>query len=235
MGQIFLVRHGQASFGAGDYDRLSERGVRQSQLLGQWFGDCGQALSGAAMGGMLRHRQTAEACLAAMPESLRPAGETTIDLDFNEYDHHEVLIRLRPDFADPAQMRAVLAQGDNPRKLFQRIFMEAMARWISGRHDAEYRESWGAFRTRCRQALARLIERAGGSQNLVVFTSGGPIAVICQDLLGVDDRNAALLNTGLVNAAVTRLLYQPGRVSISYLNAFPHLERTRDPADITYR
>ena len=38
---LLLVRHGQASFGAADYDQLSDRGVEQSRRLGQWLVDGG--------------------------------------------------------------------------------------------------------------------------------------------------------------------------------------------------
>ena len=37
MGMLYLVRHGQASFGAADYDQLSELGARQCEALGRWF------------------------------------------------------------------------------------------------------------------------------------------------------------------------------------------------------
>lgn len=231
MGQIYLVRHGQASFGAANYDKLSELGARQGQMLGRWFADCGQTFTAAAMGGLLRHRETAEACLGAMNSSLKPV----VDRGFDEFDHEEVLAHYRADFADPARQREAIAQGENPRKVFQRVFMQAMERWLGGQHDGDYRESWPAFRQRCNDALKRLIESAGPSQNLVVFTSGGTISVICQALLGVADRDAALLNSGLVNSAVTKLLYQPGRVSLSYLNSFPHLERAGDASFVTYR
>ena len=33
MSEIYFVRHGQASFGSEDYDRLSPLGVRQAQVL----------------------------------------------------------------------------------------------------------------------------------------------------------------------------------------------------------
>lgn len=239
MGQIFLVRHGQASFGAADYDRLSDLGVAQSRLLGQWFADCGQSFTMAVMGRLLRHRQTAEACLGAMPAALKPTGDTAVNPGFDEYDHQEVLLRYRPEFATPEGSKKILTEsaqpGDTPRRVFQRLFTAAMARWASGEHDADYVESWTGFRVRCNNALRNLVESAGSSQNIVVFTSGGPIAVICQNLLGVADKDAAALNSAVVNSSATRLLYQPGRISLSTLNGYPHLERSGDARNITYR
>ena len=235
MGQIYLVRHGQASFGAADYDKLSDTGIEQARLLGAWFAGCGQRFGTAVTGSLKRHHETATACLAALPEPLRPAPAWIADPGFDEYDHHEVMVRHRPDFADPVAASAVLAREANPRRAFQQVFAAAMDRWMSGAHDADYRESWSAFRARCLAALRRLVESAGSSQSAIVFTSGGPIAAICQELLGFPDRRAAELNFALVNSAVTKLLYQPGRVSLSYLNNFAHLEQTGQVECITYR
>ena len=50
---IVLVRHGQASFGADDYDRLSALGTEQARLLGQWWARLGAA-PGTVMRGSLR-------------------------------------------------------------------------------------------------------------------------------------------------------------------------------------
>ena len=37
MSELYLVRHGQASFGADNYDKLSPLGHKQSYVLGQYF------------------------------------------------------------------------------------------------------------------------------------------------------------------------------------------------------
>jgi broad specificity phosphatase PhoE len=237
VGQIYLVRHGQASFGAADYDKLSATGIEQARLLGSWFASCQQRFGQSVTGSLRRHRETADACLGAMPEPLKPA-QAPADPDFDEYDHTEVLVRHRPAFADAEAANAILAREDNPRRAFQQIFDAAMARWMGGQHDAEYRESWPAFRARCVRALRRLVADAGTAQTAIVFTSGGPIAAICQELLGFPDRRAAELNFSLVNSAVTKLLYRSGdpeRVSLSYLNNFAHLEQTGRAHTITYR
>ena len=48
MGTLYLVRHGQASFGAADYDQLSELGRRQSVRLGEYFANKGLTFDAAA-------------------------------------------------------------------------------------------------------------------------------------------------------------------------------------------
>jgi broad specificity phosphatase PhoE len=91
------------------------------------------------------------------------------------------------------------------------------------------------FRARCLAALQRVLDSAGQSQRIVVFTSGGTIATLCQHLLGLSDERMAKLNWTLVNAAVTRLLFRPGHVTLSTMNSYAHLELLGDKKSITYR
>lgn len=234
MGQVYLVRHGQASFGAADYDQLSELGVEQSRLLGAWFAQCGLRFDRVVIGGLKRHRQTAAACLGAMPDA--PPAETWLDdPQLEEYDHVEMLHRSRPELAERAAMARFLAASGDPRRTFQQLFEQAMARWMAGDFDHEYRESWPSFRGRCVGALQRVLADAGRAQRAVIFTSGGPIAAITQELLDLSDQRTAQLNWSLVNSAVTKLLHSGERVTLSTLNTYAHLEVTGRADTITYR
>ena len=235
MGQIHLVRHGQASFDADDYDCLSPLGERQSRLLGDWFGRCARQVDRMHRGSLRRHRQTADGLLEALPPALRPRDEARVDSGFDEYDHQAVLLAQRPDFADPAAMRAWLAGQPHPRRAFQALFAQAMARWVGGRHDAEYAESWIAFRARCLAALRRAVEDAGSSRTLVIVTSGGPISAVCQSLLGVTDSAACDICFGLANSGVTSLFYSGERLSLAQLNNTAHLDALADAQLISYR
>ncbi len=58
MGNLSLVRHGQASFGAADYDNLSELGRRQSVRLGEYFAGKGLQFESVITGTLKRHAQT---------------------------------------------------------------------------------------------------------------------------------------------------------------------------------
>lgn len=240
MGQILLVRHGQASFGSANYDQLSELGMEQARVLGEWFAKSKQQFHRVVTGDLRRHRQTADACIGRMPELKLAAADWHTDPGFNEYDHHDIMVRYRPDFKDPAEVKRFLASSPKAKYAFQEIFEAAMARWMDGQHDAEYRESWPAFRARCVGALQRVIDSADKSQSIVVFTSGGTIATLCQHVLGLKDRQVPELNWSLVNGAVTKLLYRsggdrPARVTLSYLNNYAHLEWLGQSHTITYR
>lgn len=235
MGQIYLVRHGQASFGSADYDRLSDLGVEQSRLLGDWYAQRRQGFNRVITGGMNRHRQTAVACLGALPRNLRKEGDWETDAGFAEYNHDQILARHRPEFATAAELQRFLAESANPRAAFHENFTAAMTRWMAGAHDADYFESWPLFRSRCIAALQRIVMAPGDAQSVIVFTSGGTISALCQHVLGLQNQKMFELNWTLANAGVTKLLYKGDRLSLSYLNNFAHLEWPGKVGTVTYR
>jgi broad specificity phosphatase PhoE len=230
MGAIYLVRHGQASFGAADYDALSETGVRQARVLGAALKRRLPRVDEVVCGTMRRHQQTAEACLAELG---LPAGRR-VDAGWDEYDHQEVLCAFEPRYREPAQMVADLAGAEDPRRAFQQLFSQAAARWASGAHDGDYRESWPAFRARVEAALARLAGSLGRSRTAVVFTSGGAISAVCRSLLQLPDEHTFRLSWALANASVTKVLCGARGVTLSTFNEHGHLES--EPSGLlTYR
>ncbi len=232
MGDLYLVRHGQASFGAADYDVLSPLGERQSRLLGAWLKRCAIRPDALASGRMRRQLDTARLCAAESGGP--PEADWLVGDGLGEYDHESVVARYRPDYADPAAMRADLARSDNPRRAFHEMYVQAVARWTGGAHDADYREPWPAFRGRVLGGLRALT--ALDARSVWAFTSGGPITAICQHLLSLPDSSAFTLNWPLVNAGITRLRFDGrGMVSLATFNAHPHLDETGDPGLLTYR
>lgn len=240
MGAIYLIRHAQASFGASDYDQLSEIGLIQSRVLGESLLARGPRTDRIVSGTMRRHEQTAEGCLRAM--GLAATWES--DPGWNEYDSKDVMSAYDARYRDPTAMAADLATSDNPRRRFQEIFVQAMDRWVSGAHDSDYAESWPAFRRRVSDALARVSASLAKSQGALVFTSGGPIAVTCAALLNLSAQDALRLNTRLTNAAITKLLCSGQTIQLSTINEHGHFERgssdagagaSSDGALITYR
>ncbi|MDM5176111.1 histidine phosphatase family protein [Massilia sp. DJPM01] len=236
MGAIYLVRHGQASFGKTDYDNLSELGRRQSALLGQRLVHLDQKISLFVSGTHRRHLQSLEACLEAWSVAgIEYERHIRQDARFDEFDHADVLLRFMPQFPDLAALSAYVGQQDRPEIVFQEMFEHAVARWVGGAHDAEYRESWNAFQIRCNAALTPLLEHVEQGNSAIVFTSGGPISAICQQLLAIPDQRIFDLNWSLVNAGVTKLVYGKGRICLSYLNNFSHLEAMHDESLLSYR
>lgn len=229
MRELLLIRHGQASFSAEDYDRLSPIGEQQSRMLGEWLAACGSPPDSVAIGPRVRHHDTARLCLEAADLSLQPIVLPELD----EVDHHELLARLRPDLAGAAALRAELKQAADPHRAFQRLFADAITRWVSGAHDADYRQPWPAFRAGVLAALQQLADSP--ARTIWAFTSGGPIAVIASALLQTPLAETFQLSWPLVNTGVTRLrLGSRGAALVTY-NAWPHLERAGDARLVTLR
>ncbi|NMT64202.1 histidine phosphatase family protein [Marinobacter orientalis] len=229
MATIYLIRHGQASFGEENYDQLSPRGWEQSHVLGRWL--AGKVTPSAVFGGnMKRHRETVEALASGYGDAL---PDMQVVEGFNEFDHLQVVERLRPEWQDRERMTRDLAAFPKPARAFQQVFEEAMARWVGGEHDGEYAETWGDFRERVITALEQLIEYADGGDTLV-STSGGPIAVIAQHLLQLSDRKALDINSVIANTSVTRILHSGPRRSLAVFNNYSHLE-AEDASLVTFR
>ena len=220
MGTVLLVRHGQASFGADDYDVLSETGWAQARLLGRWLASQGTTPTALVRGGLRRHRETAE----AMVDAAGWTGiETQVDAGWDEFDHLGLMATVPP-----------LPAG-HTRREFQAAFAEATSAWARGA-EGDYPETYAAFVGRVRASLTAVTEVAGPGGVVVVVSSGGPIAAACTGLVVPDsDRETqaqawAAFNTVTVNSSITRLVVGSATRMLTF-NEHAHL--TRDT--VTYR
>jgi len=223
VGLLLLVRHGQASFGAEDYDVLSETGWAQGRLLGAWLVERGVTPSVLVRGDMRRHRETAE----AMVEGAGWTGLAShVDPGWDEFDHLAV-VGSYPD----------LPEGDLDRRGFQQVFERATGRWMTGEHDG-YPETYAGFVTRVRGSLTAAASAAGPGQTVVVVSSGGSIAASCASLVDPDvhdpvgtSRLWGRFNSVLVNSSVTRVVVGSTGARLLTFNEHPHLEGDH----LTYR
>ncbi|HEX4856785.1 MAG TPA: histidine phosphatase family protein [Limnobacter sp.] len=234
MGTIYLVRHGQASFDSADYDHLSDLGRMQASQLGAWFRARNIRLHGFFSGSMNRHLQTAQ----AFSETYGVLQEPVQHSGFNEYDHEAILQALIGQYADSDAFEKQVMGNADPRKAFQQIFEKAIARWVSGEHDADYPESWSMFKARVMAALgsvtaqAMQIRKASASgnttdresSNVIVFTSGGPITAIAQNLLQIPDSTAFNMNWMITNCSISKLLFGQRGISLASFNEQAHFE-----------
>ena len=220
MGQLLLVRHGQASWDSDDYDVLSPVGWEQSRLLGKALAARGITPDSVVMGGMRRHRETAEACLGEMGVVVTPE----VDPGWDEFDHVGMFA------SHPAPF-----EGRKPTKAeFQEWFEDATDRWTGGAFDDEYAESFTAFTSRVGSALRRTAEKVG---TVVVFTSGGPVSWAAASLLADEPEVAGRLwrrlNPVCVNSGVTRLITGRRGLTLVTFNGHAHLDGVPDA--LTYR
>jgi broad specificity phosphatase PhoE len=216
---IYLVRHAQASFGARDYDKLSELGERQAVALGNTLRTRGVQPDLVVSGSMHRHAQTAE--LAGF--------EPEVDHGYDEFDHDQVIVAHRPAYKVRALMLADLARTGNPQRAFQKMFTAATDRWIGGADG--YTETFQAFCDRSEDAVRRTAERLGKGETALVFTSGGPIAAVVGRLLSGGDGLWAKLNPVTINTAITKVVSGRSGLTVVSYNEHGHL----DQQELTYR
>ena len=219
MAELILVRHGQASFGAEDYDRLSELGWRQSRWLGEYFAERGAVFDRIVLGSLRRHVET----LAGIGEGMGHALAGDEDTRLNEYDSHALLrahLKGHP-----------LPQVADRREHF-RVLREAMYAWTDGTLDGDAHEPFIEFRGRVLGALADLREDA--AKRVLVVSSGGPISAILSAVLAMPARGVVDLNLQTRNTGITELQAGATRIHFVSFNNVPHLDRPDRAGALTY-
>ena len=222
MGTLYLVRHGQASFGAADYDQLSELGQRQSRRLGEYFGERGIHFDGLIAGTLRRHKQT----LAGILEGMDRAGEHLAWDGLNEYDSQALIATVHP---------GELPKPDSP-ELYRhhfRLLRDAMGRWMAGETRPAGMPSYTDFVAGVTSALDHVRANHYG-QNVLVVTSGGPISTAVGAVLGTRPEATIELNMRIRNTALTEFAFTPKRHSLLMFNAIPHLDAPQYREWVTY-
>lgn len=232
MATIYLIRHGQASFGQENYDQLSELGEQQAVRLGQNLAQRLPHFDQIHLGAMLRHRQTAQGCLLAKGESWQQ-DQWHVNADWNEYDHRDILAQMGEQFTSAASTQAWVKNQASPKAAFEQLFNDAMQRWMSGDYH-DYVESWQDYFDRVQAGLQDVIEQSRDAENVAVFTSGGPISLICQQLLGIPSDNLMRLNWTLVNAGISKIVAGKNRTFCASLNEHTAFEGEHQHM-VTYR
>ncbi|WP_439888511.1 histidine phosphatase family protein [Pseudomonas sp. MBLB4123] len=236
MGSIYLIRHGQASFGADDYDVLSPIGIRQAEVLGAHLAQLGICLDRCLSGSLRRQQHTANAALAQLSGAGQSIPPLEIDAAFNEFDADAVIRALLPGLL-PEEPEAlhILRNGAQNRGEFQRLFARLIGRWISGEYEQPELQSWPQYVAQVQGGLARLLERAGRGQNIALFTSGGAITALLHLITGVPAAKAFELNWQIVNTSLSCLKFRGTQVSLASFNSQTHLQLLKAPELITFR
>jgi broad specificity phosphatase PhoE len=202
MGEIILVRHGQANSSATDeegYDRLSDLGRMQAKWLGEWFATHEDAFDVVLSGSL--NRQVDTAC--AM-------GHTPqIDARLNEMDYYNLSRVLKNDHG--------IEQPETEQE-FVAYMREVMEKW----HRAEIQgnESFAAFEARVVEVLERAAEPG---RRVLCVTSGGVIGIMLRAVLGLQIDQMAHMILPIMNTSVHRMIVRPHGTILTGFNAIPHL------------
>ena len=214
MAELIIIRHGQASFGAANYDKLSDLGHAQSALVGQTLKTRGWTPDRIVIGGQVRHRET-----------LDGIGFTDAEVDdgFNEYDFHDLLLaRYAGDVPN-------LVLGD--RKTHFRTLRETVFEWQADKLP-NASESWLDFTTRIENAMTKATR--GGAERILVVSSGGVIGQITADTVGGPAKMMMTLNLQIKNTGLTKFIVSGPKRFLHEFNATPHLDVPDHADKLTY-
>ena len=211
MGTLYLVRHGQASFGADNYDQLSALGWRQSRRLGEHFLQQGRQFDVILTGTLQRHAQT----LAGIQEGMGTSHPSTALPGLNEYDSEALIRAIHPE---------PLPKPTTP-ELYRhhfRLLREALQQWMSGQTEPAGMPSYALFR----QGVVDALQHAQSHHDcdVLLVSSGGPISTAVGHVLGTSADTTIELNFHIRNSAVSEFKITPkGHRLVSY-NTLSHLD-----------
>jgi broad specificity phosphatase PhoE len=204
---------------------LSERGERQVAALVDGLRRRAIVADRVVSGSLRRQRDTAAPCAAAA------GAELTVDSRFDEYDDRDILTHH-----GGASVGLERQPGDESisSREFQLVLNQALEQWIAAGAAGPCREPWPGFRTRLLAGLDQLVGELAKGQTALIISSGGAIAALSAELLGLPARALVAFNHVSINTGITKLTIGRGGTTLVSSNEHAHLEEA-DRSLISYR
>ncbi|SEP84693.1 histidine phosphatase family protein [Thalassovita taeanensis] len=221
MPELYVVRHAQASFGAANYDVLSDLGHKQSIALGQALAAQGVRPDAFVIGQQRRHRETFEGIAKGM--GLDPE-DAEIHSGLNEFDFKSLLNARFRHGAAPKNMHT-------DRTAHFRTLRDTVLAWQRD-EITDPPETWAQFTARveaARQALARQ-----GTKQLLAVSSAGAIGQLVASTLQAPDAQQIKLQLQMKNCAVNRFVYSDHSFYLHGFNETPHINAANADEMLTY-
>lgn len=221
MGNLYLVRHGQASFGAQDYDKLSELGHRQSLRLGEYFARQGVQFEAVLTGTLKRHGETYASLCQGSGSTLPPLVWPGLD----EYDSLAVIATVHPH---------PIEKPDTPEMYRHhfRLLCNGLTQWMDGVVSPKGMPTYADFVHGVTSALEHVRKHYTG--NVLVVSSGGPISTAVGHILGTAPETTVKLNMRIRNSSVTEFTFNTKHHQLLTFNTLPHLDGAEYAPWITY-
>jgi broad specificity phosphatase PhoE len=239
MGNLYLVRHAQASFLEENYDKLSVLGETQARLLGEYWARRNVVFNRAGTGPRARQTDTAQIVAGAYAKAGIAYPETQTLPEFDEYPGEAVMERSLPGLLASDQRIRQLHEafersqgGVSRRATFHKLFEAVISKWVSGTICLEGVETWVQFCSRVNSGLVQFLSKGERGETVVIFTSGGPIAVALRRALQLSAENTLQMSWMSRNSSWSEFLYGSDRFTLSAFNVHGHID---DPAMITHR
>jgi broad specificity phosphatase PhoE len=239
MGIVFLVRHAQASFLEPNYDKLSDLGVAQARLLGEYWARHKIIFDRVCTGPCVRQKDSFAIVSDVCRKASIPFPDPLVLQEFDEYQGEAVLDRSLPGLLDNDQGIRDLhgafqsSSGSAERRAaFQKLFEAIIGKWVRGEICPPGVETWSEFCSRVHSGLAKCLAGGQRGERVAIFTSGGPIAVVMQRALQLSPESTLNVSWMSRNSSWSEFLYSGERFTLSSFNCHAHLD---DPAMLTYR
>ncbi|MES2944223.1 MAG: histidine phosphatase family protein [Pseudomonadota bacterium] len=221
MGTLYLVRHGQASFGAENYDVLSELGWQQALRLGEYFKYKGIGFDAALTGTLQRQVRTFEGICKGMGSTVQAIQWPGL----NEYDSEAVIGAIHPHKLEKP------SSPEMYRSHF-RLLRDGLRQWMDGVVSPKGMPVYTDFVAGVTTALDHIRHNYTG--NVLLVSSGGPIATAVGHVLGTSPETTIELNLRIRNASVTEFAFTPKRHMLVTYNTLPHLDGPEHAGLVTY-
>ncbi len=236
MSTLLFIRHAQGSFGKGNYDKLSETGMKQAAILGEHLHNINMQFDEIFSGTLVRHKDTADGFISKSKTNNTPAPEIKYDTRLNEYDTEIIFSILSPVLlAEKPQLEKYYANLLSDKKSFHIIFSEVMNMWCSGKYDMKGTATWDEFKSGVYGFLDDIMKNYPSGKTIAVFTSGGPISAAVMKVLSLNNSKTMLIRDEVANTSITRFKYTSDRIMLSTFNEYSHLELSGGKNIITYR
>jgi broad specificity phosphatase PhoE len=219
MPTLTLVRHGQASFGAAEYDNLSPLGEQQSQRLGEYFKVKNRRFDAVYCGTLRRHAQT----YGGIAQGLGIEAQPILRAGLNEYDSEAVIAAIHPE---------PLSREKTPQNYRHHfgLLRKGLVAWMEDKAQPVGMPSYPVFVQGITDVLDEVRSGFGDNPdaNILIVSSGGPISTAVGHILGTAPQTTIELNLRIRNSSLTELAFTPKRHMLVTYNTLPHLEEVPD-------
>ncbi len=228
MSKIYFFRHAQASFGADNYDALSEKGIQQSIQLGEYLANKKFKFDKVFVGPLQRQQHTFEIVKDIFEKNSLPIPEPILVDGLREHVGHTALDKILPQLGNTSPFKErIVKMKENPKRVRANrllLFQDFMNEWVEGKIKVDGVVAWKDFRNNVRAALGTILESTGSGETNAAFTSGGTISSITAEALKItDEKVVASLNFSIRNTSYSSFFYSKGRFNLLSLNELPHL------------
>lgn len=236
MADLIFMRHGQASFGRGDYDALSDRGREQAILAAQYLLKSGVSFDRAYSGMLRRQVGTAELVLDYLEANTAGTPELRTVEGLNEYQYEGIIRYYVPLLAEEdSSLHPLIEKFYTDKRSFQFVFDRVMTRWLADDAYPDVVEGWDRFKERVENAIKQITAEIDKDSRVIIFSSGGVISTAVHIATGMSPYEAIRMGWGLANTSFTKFKFGSSGLILHSFNSYPHLENYRAGELITYR